>query len=125
MTGAQVYKFQKDGLHNAIEALLAEKEPNDTKVADLFEKTSVNTSSVASVMGQGNQESADGSHIATLNGLAVNEGRQTNMETRTVSNNPPPAEIFTLSEGHSDLYLLSRLVMRGYIPQLSDNMWKK
>lgn len=35
----------------------------------------------------------------------------------------PPPEVFTMSDGHSNLYLLSRLITQGYIPQLSDNTW--
>jgi hypothetical protein len=35
----------------------------------------------------------------------------------------PPPELFTLSKGHSNLYLLARLMTQGYIPQLSDNAW--
>lgn len=33
------------------------------------------------------------------------------------------SSIYTLSEGHGYLYLLSRLMTQGYIPQLSDNTW--
>jgi hypothetical protein len=41
------------------------------------------------------------------------------MDAQKVAGKNP--EIFTLSEWHSHLYLLSRLIMKGYIPQLSDN----
>ncbi len=52
--------------------------------------------------------------------VAQNEGEK-NAPVTVV----PPIDIYTLSDGHSSLYLLARLMTKGYIPQLSDNMWAK
>lgn len=52
-----------------------------------------------------------------------NKKKQDVKESETIQEWTPSPDVFTMSEGHGFLYLLSRLITKGYIPQLSDHTW--
>ena len=58
-------------------------------------------------------------HVVTMHNKTLAPAQK----PATAGNVIPPPAIAASADGHSNLYMLSRLLTQGYIPQLSDNTW--